>query len=219
VSKKSVKVLFATLFILGGGRAAGAQELPFGEPRSVVLSAERLFGFVHSSATQTVGGLDVTSSQDAFSLLSNPIAAESSSYGWPRVSLDVFVANNVSVGGAVAYFNLSRSQSSTTGVLFAPRAGFAAHLTSRVSIWLRGGFTYESFSDRVNVVAGAATTTTTFFALTMEAPLVISILPHVGLLIGPSLDYGLSGSVSTGGSSVDQRNTDFGIHAGLLAQF
>jgi hypothetical protein len=45
----------------------------------------------------------------------------------------------------------------------------------------------------------------------------------VGILLGPAIDFGVSGSneVEVGGMSTDTdfKATDFGLHAGLMAYF
>jgi hypothetical protein len=203
--------LASTLVLLAG--RASAQEPGFGEPGHVALSAERLFGYVHSKETQSMGGVDMSRSIDTFTLFTNPIGA-ASGYAWPRLALDAFVSHGVSVGGSLGLFYLSQDSASITGFLIAPRFGYAAMIGPRVAIWPRGGITYWHVStDPGN---GGTTGTQSAFALTIEAPLTILVAPRVGLLIGPTIDIGLGGSQGGGGASIDDKFTDFGLQAGVL---
>ena len=122
--KRTLTWTVACVLVLLAGRAS-AQEPTFGDAGHVAISAERLFGYVHASRTQTVAGVETTASQDYFTLLTNPIGALSG-YGWPRIGIDAFVINGLSVGGALGFFYLSDDdEDSATGFLLAPRIGYA----------------------------------------------------------------------------------------------
>jgi hypothetical protein len=215
--KRTLTWTVACLLVLFAGRAS-AQEPSFGEAGHVAISAERLFGYVHASRTQTVGGTETTASQDYFTLLTNP-AGVASGYGWPRIGIDAFVAGGFSVGGALGFFYLSdQDEDSSTGFLLAPRIGFAVPAGPRVSIWPRVGVTYWNISS--NPGGTSTDTSSSAFAVTIEVPVTFLLAPRVGFTIGPTVDIGVGGSASasTGGASIsaDQRYTDFGGHAGLL---
>ncbi|HEY4185771.1 MAG TPA: hypothetical protein VGP07_11930 [Polyangia bacterium] len=186
-----------------------AQELAFGSVGHVAISAERLFGFVHTDESVSGGSASV----DTISLLSNPTALIGTGYSWPRIAVDVFVSPSVSLGAAASVFNISPTGGSLSGYQFAPRVGYAGNVSPRVAIWPRGGITYEHASTNSG---GGNVATQSFLALTIEAPLVILVVPRAALLIGPTLDLGLTGTVSSGGLSADQKFTDFGVQAGLL---
>lgn len=200
----------AILLIAG---TAGAQQPDLGETGRFALSAERLFGYVHTSETISQGGVSTTQSADTFTLLTNPVGLISSGYAWPRIGFDAFIARNISLGGSVGYFNVSPSSGSLSGFVFAPRVGYTAHIGPRVSIWPRGGFTFEQATSSDN--AGNSTKQS-LFALTLEAPLAIWMGPRFAIMVGPTLDLGLTGSRSSGGLSIDDTFTDFGIQAGLF---
>jgi hypothetical protein len=189
-------------------RRVWAQEEPaFGDAGHVAVSAERLFGFVHTELSEN--GTSV--SANTINLLSAPTALVGTGYSWPRIGFDVFVAPSVSMGIAASYFNISQGtgSGSISGFQLAPRFGYAANVAPKLSIWPRGGITYEHVTND----NGAGTTATqSFFALTLEAPFAILVVPRAAFLIGPTLDIGLSGTTS----GVDQKFTDFGIQAGLL---
>ena len=132
--KRTLTWMVGCLLVLFAGRAS-AEEPTFGDAGHVAISAERLFGYVHASRTQTVAGTEMTASQDYFTLLTNPVGAVSG-FGWPRIGIDAFVAGGFSVGGALGFFYLSdQDEDSSTGFLLAPRIGFAVPVGPRVSIW------------------------------------------------------------------------------------
>lgn len=199
----------------------------FAEKGQIAISAERLFGITHDSATVTRNGVDATSRVTAVSLLSSPSGGNLvwGSYSTPRVAADYFVINHLSVGAALGYSHWSRSTTlppnpSTTvsgdAFTFAPRAGYALSFNDKIGIWPRAGFTYQSFSDAAQSAHD--------FALTLEAPFTFQLIPHVVFWAGPTLDVGLSGSTSVQNAngtqtSVDFNATDIGIQTGLVVYF
>ena len=210
--KRTIKWTIVGALMLVVGKAS-AQEPAFGDIGHVALSAERLFGYVHTKMSTTANGVDTNRSADTVSLIgSNPFGLLSTGYGWPRIAADAFVAKSISIGGALAFFNISPETGSITGFLLAPRVGYAAFIGPRLVLWPRGGITYE----HVSTDNGGITITQSLFALTIEAPLAFLVVPRVAFLVGPTLDLGLSGSTSSGGMSLDQKITDFGLQASLL---
>ena len=222
--KRSFQCAFGTAALLLSS-SAWAQD--FSAKGQLAISAERLFGFYHDSATTTAGGVENTVKSDSFSLLSSPIplAGQANwSYGSPRVAGDYFVIDHLSVGAALGYSHISLSVPgggnttvSTSGdsFLFAPRVGYAVAFNDIVGIWPRGGFTYRTLS--------AGNGSAHDLALTLEVPFVFCVIPHVAFWGGPTLDLGLSGGVSTtnGGRTVtnDFSSTEIGIQTGLVAYF
>jgi hypothetical protein len=206
----------------------------FGEKRTIAISAERMFGFTYDSARSTQNGQDTKASVTSFSLLSSPVTiggnganAVWGGYGSPRVAGDYFVINRLSVGAALGYTHWSYTltlpgpggnETTTTGdsFTFAPRAGYLFTFNDIVGIWPRGGFTYRSFS------AGNAGGHD--FALTLEAPFVFTVIPHVVFWAGPTFDIGLGGSQHVDNNngtttSIDFNAYEIGIQTGLLAYF
>jgi hypothetical protein len=88
-------------------------------------------------------------------------------------------------------------------------------------IWPRGGITYLGSSSEND--AGTFETSVSLLALTIEAPLVLTPAPHAAILLGPTLDLGLSGTqeVTTGGASAeaDVKGTDWGVQGGVMIWF
>jgi hypothetical protein len=221
--KRSLQCGFATLALLVSSTSiAGAQT--FGEKGQLAISAERLFGYVHDSSTTTVNGQDTTTKADSFSLLSTSIAPNGAlAYSQPRVAGDYFIIDHLSVGAALGYSHTSISlpptgnQDTTTSWgswTFAPRAGYSFAFNDMIGIWPRAGFTYRTLS---NGNQGAHV-----LALTIEAPVTFTLIPHVVFTAGPTIDLGLSGAedrTSDAGitSSIDLTATEFGLQTALIA--
>ncbi|HEX3776555.1 MAG TPA: hypothetical protein VHV51_18915 [Polyangiaceae bacterium] len=207
--------------------SSGAFAQTFGEKGQLAISAERLFGYAHSSQTTSAAGGDVTYKYESFALLSSPIATGPNEliYNPPRIAGDYFVIDNLSVGAALGYSNMSVTVPTTGNVLqqgpsgdswlFAPRVGYSLLFSDIVGFWPRGGFTYRSFSGNDNTGGHV-------FALTLEAPFTFMLIPHVVFTAGPTLDLGLGGSVDVGninGATVseDFSTTEIGVQTALIA--
>jgi hypothetical protein len=229
--KRTLQSAFAALALLVSS-SAWAQT--FGEKGQIAISAERLFGFTYDSARTTVNGQDSKASVTHFSLLSSPVgiggAGEAGAvwggYSTPRVAGDYFVINRLSIGAALGYAHWSLTsqpagaapETTVTGdsFTFAPRAGYFLTFTDKIGFWPRGGITYRTFS--------ADNASGHDFALTVEAPFMFTVIPHVAFWAGPTLDLGLSGSQSFeqpngATTSVDFNATAIGIQSGLLVYF
>lgn len=231
---KRVVLTLGTLMALVTGlgqraRAETGETVPLlGDKGHLAISVDRLFGYVHPRNTTTVNGDSSTSSADVVSLLGSPINAVASIYTFPRLAFDVFVSPGFSVGGAANYFHLSQdinlsgnttSNSSTvSGFLIAPRAGYAVRAGASVWFWPRAGITYMNLS---NDLGGGDNAKVSLLAATIEAPLAVTIAPHAVILIGPTVDIGLTGSeklntVGGTGTSITIKETDYGLQVGLL---
>jgi hypothetical protein len=189
--------------------SAWAQSQSFGQQGQVAISAERLFGFVHTIQSAN----NATNSFDSISLFASPLNGLATPYSTPRVAFDYFAAPGFSLGAALGFQHLgSSSHAGATAdvVVFAPRVGYAAVINESVGIWPRLGMTYESLS--------LGSETLHAYALTLEAPIVITPMPHAALTIGPTLDLGLAGSEteSDGARIGDIKETGIGVQAGLL---
>ncbi|HEY4104124.1 MAG TPA: hypothetical protein VGM44_09540 [Polyangiaceae bacterium] len=207
--------------------SSGAFAQTFGEKGQLAISAERLFGYAHSSQTETEAGVDVTTKFESFALLSSPISTGGHQliYSTPRVAGDYFVIDNLSVGGAIGYShmtvtvptngNLLEASASGDSWLFAPRVGYSLLFSDVVGFWPRGGFTYRTFGTG-NDLGGHV------FALTIEAPFTFMLIPHVVFTAGPTLDLGLGGSVDINTMnnttiSDDYSATEIGVQTALIA--
>jgi hypothetical protein len=205
-----------------------------GEGGQFALGAERLSGVVRASDTADVSN-DATSTT-SFTSVSLLVARTNaaSTYSFPRIGLDYFVADSVSIGMAIGMFTLSGSQETELmgqsseqdlndilGFLFAPRVGYAFAFSESAAIWPRAGITFVTASS--DDPDTDATGSMNRLALSLDVPFVLSPAPHVGILLGPAIDFGVTGSnsIESGGMStdVDVTSTDFGLHAGLVAYF
>ncbi|HET6281382.1 MAG TPA: SH3 domain-containing protein [Polyangia bacterium] len=203
--------------------AAPPQASDFGAAEGLVLSTERLFGYVHVSATSTIAGVNQTENASSFSFVTNPLGS-GTILSAPRLAADFFAPHHISVGGSVGYFRLSEKPAGApsdvkfSGFLIAPRLGYAALLAPKVVMWPRIGFTFTRISVENS---GQTVSETTAYALTVEVPLVFIVAPHVFLSLAPTLDVGLGGSVSSSNMSTsrDQTITSFGLQAAFGAFF
>jgi hypothetical protein len=213
--------------------ATDAAAQPFGTAGQFSLSGERLSGVVVASESTDEGGVDQTTTYTSVSLLASPLAA-TTNYSFPRIGLDYLVTDGFTIGAALGMFTVSGTAEaeamgqsmeedlgSFLGFLFAPRLGYAYMFNESVGIWPRGGITYatlKSENDDPDI-----TLSQNRLALSLDVPLVLSPVPHVGILLGPAIDFGVSGSneAEVGGMSTDTdfKSTDFGLHAGLMAYF
>ena len=210
-----------------------------GKAGQLALSAERLFGVAWESTGTDENGTETTRSTTSVTLLSSRINGVIGNYSFSRVAADYFVIDGLSVGAALGYFNVSGHYEQTTagvtnesdtgsasGFVVAPRLGYAVMLTPTIGIWPKAGITYTSVSleDSDGNDAGSNSR----IALSLDAPLVITPVPHAGLMIGPTIDYGVSGSDeeestdttgATTTNSIDVSTKAIGLHAGLFVYF
>lgn len=218
-------------------RAHAQEDERFARGGQFAVSADRLFGVVHSSTDtdDPNGGGTRTQSFTSINLLANPYnGALLSRYTFPRVAADYFVIDGLSLGLALGFVSISghektdtvdQDTGSATGFLLAPRIGYAFMFNQNVGIWPRAGISYLTIHGESDT--GNSSSDLNQLALPIEVPLVISPIPHVGFLIGPTLDLGLTGSDksedSFGGMTTttkrDTNETDFGVQAGLLVYF
>jgi hypothetical protein len=222
--KRPHQCAFATLALLiSSSSIAGAQT--FGEKGQLAIGAERLFGYVHDSSTTTFNNVDTTVKTDSFSLLSSNVSPTGGAgglfYSQPRVAGDYFVIDRLSVGAALGYAHTSVSGAGNQAAAtswgswtFAPRAGYVFQFTDLIGIWPRAGFTYRTLSNGNN--GGHA------LALTLEAPVTFTLIPHVVFTAGPTFDIGLSGSADNTSAvgitnSIDFTATEIGLQTGLVA--
>jgi hypothetical protein len=197
-------------------------------------------GFVFASEKSEQGDTTGTVNRTTISFLGSAYAGVANVYSLPRIAFDFFPINGLSLGGSLALINISsksktesqgisveRDDGSIFGFRCSPRVGYAAMFSPKVGIWPRGGITYLSMKTSSGDSSNDSSATLSHVALTIEAPLVISPVPHTAIYVGPTLDLGLGGSNKTstdvGGttteSSVDRTGTDIGVQAGLGLYF
>jgi hypothetical protein len=221
--------VIGALVMLGAG-SAWAQEpaAAFGSQRGVAITAERLFGFLYVNETQTTAGVDRTSHVTSISLIGNSLSLLTL-YAQPRLAADWFPIERLSVGASATYSRASTSIDAPAGTttstptytayIIAPRVGYALPISPIVSLWPRVGFTYAhlGFESTNGGINGNTTTTSgqSLYAVTIEAPFVFVIAPHLFLSLAPTVDLGVGGSNSATATSTSLKETDFGLLAGL----
>jgi hypothetical protein len=217
--------------VVFGASSAWAQE--FGSKGTPAISADRLAGFSidHSKQTNPAPGVDTKVTSNHLGFLWQGGGADSANgvaqpYSIPRLAFDYFVIDRLSIGGALGYASYSVDvetrntvHTSLSAFVFAPRVGYVWNLNGWASFWLRGGFTYHSFSTDANAGSEHA------IALTVEPTFVLSPSNHWGFVVGPTADFSFSGSREVGNGANghidrDLSYTSFGIlRAGMIGWF
>jgi hypothetical protein len=98
--------LMAVVGILAAN-SAHAAAAP-GEAGQLALSAERLTGFTHTTQTNEDDTGKTTTSYNNFHFLGHPLGLFSF-YNTPRIGLDYFVTDGVSLGGHLTYARVGYS--------------------------------------------------------------------------------------------------------------
>lgn len=216
----------------------------------MVVSVERLFGYLHVAQTQdnSMGGLTdkTTTTTNSFSFLGGSLNTIAGAFTFPRVGFDVFVTPGLSVGASATYFHLSNNNdtdqgqppdnvatTTISGYVLAPRVGYAVRVGLKAWVWLRAGITYASLSSSTsnglaaNPATATASSSTSLTAITIEAPIAIGVGSHAVVLIGPTVDVGVSGTAKRGSSAGDlqidtsspAKESDVGLQAGVALAF
>ncbi len=240
------RIVIAVAGVALCGATGAAAEEPLGTSGQIVLSGERLFGVTATTEKETTdqGGVSVErkSSTTRFTLLG--IGNGSAPAAFPRLAIDGFVAEGVSIGGSVMFVTQtseveSTSGSTTTktdgpklsGFLLAPRVGYATMLSDAFGLWPRAGITYYSLTASDEIDAGGTVSkfesSETGLALDLEGMLAYSPASHVAIIGGPVFDLPLSGTdentTTTGATTTttkqDDTFMDFGVLVGVAGYF
>ena len=191
--------VLAALIFVSRGASAQAVGAAFGQKGQVAISAERLLGvYVLDAETEQtgtasgIGGGSVGISRNTennsttFVLLGSGASVTPASV--PRLALDFFVIDGLSIGGSILYWTDS-TESETTGTntvgggapdpidrdrtetdtnLFgiAPRVGYADMFSPPFGLWPRGGFSYtnqktETRNENIDIDDGSVDATDT----------------------------------------------------------
>jgi hypothetical protein len=111
---------------------------------------------------------------------------------------DYFVANNLSIGGFVAFDYTTSGDNDSSRFSIGPRVGYNFPFSDLVSIWPKGGFSYAHTSSTVSVPGSggsnvSTTTSSGAFALNIFVPVMFHPVRHFFAGFGPFLDTDLSG--------------------------
>jgi hypothetical protein len=206
----------------------------------LILSAESLLGisaFRNShSATTSFGTAKVVESGASVHLLKG--AELVVPFDQARVGLDAVVGPGLTLGAGVGYATVGGESELTSDIpngevtnesltrltvfVLVPRVGYMLAVNRHLAIWLRAGAGYASIHLE-NDDSGDEQTLSSW-DLVVDPMLVVSPLPHLGLLVGPSLNFGLTGNVSIDDPNpaiLDRSYTasSYGVNAGLALLF
>lgn len=188
----------------------------FGRAGVFAVGVERLFGFAKTSGKVTIDEGTVKTERElentSFYFLGGNSQSETDSFAGPyvvpRLGLDYFVVDRVSVGAAFTYAsdsgkfdetvsgqnNRNQYDVSQTSILIAPRAGYAYMFSESVGIWPRAGVSYVTIKSVQDDGQNKAESSQNMLALGVEALLVVLPVPHAGFTVGPTVDFPLVGS-------------------------
>ncbi|AKU98923.1 hypothetical protein AKJ09_05587 [Labilithrix luteola] len=168
----------------------------------------------------------------------------------PRVGVDYTIIDRLTLGGSVAVaFGLGGSTKttvsgrgtsversgdspSTTVVGVAPRVGYILPVGDVLALWLRGGFSFYSVSEKTPVNNNnnnndSDKNSATLFSIDLDPQLTIVPMEHFFFTVGPLINIPLTGNVdrtSVRGATTTTVSNDltqwhFGISAGLGGWF
>ena len=198
--------------------------------QGLALGVERAFGFSTATVSQELGGVTNTVSLTGFSLGASRGTFSSSSYSTPRAAVDYILPIGLSFGAALGLATYSfdtdtgvgdtgvgTTNNSATALILAPRVGYMVGFNQRFGVWPRAGFTHLSQS----IEGENFDTSSSFSALTFEAPLLFTPNKSFGFMATPALDLGVGGSGESNGqeSNVDATMTEFSFTLGLFVAF
>jgi hypothetical protein len=195
----------------GSALAAGGE---FSSQGTVAFSADRLFGLYithtdidYDPPFPAPYGVSQEIDSTEIGLLWQG-SQRLSPYSVPRVAVDGFVIDHLSLGGTVGFASTNMNGdidgADQSGFIFGPRVGFATMFNKWAGIWPRGGFTYYTFNGDNDLDYDQ-------FALTAEVMFVLQPAEGFAFLVGPSFDFGLTGHIDAGPAGADLHQHSFGI--------
>jgi len=238
--RRSALVVGLALGILTAAGSASAADETGGiaSQGQFIVSVDRVFSLIsYQDFKQGPDANNSSTSTTNFGLItSHP--APPTLFAVPRFALDYTVTSNITVGGSLFLLATlgstgtttvdSKSTSSPAPKLtylgIAPRVGYILPITETFAFWGRLGFTYAAGTTSTTTTQANGTTTSTSattseFALDVEPMFVFSPVSHFGFTFGPTIDIPLTGSLSSGGQSVDSSQFYVGLQTGILGYF
>lgn len=208
--RQSVSIALAvTLFGLAGTAHAQGYAAPFGSKGQVTFGAERLFGF-HYAKNSWEDANNNRWSNSGTSVGFGWLFAQHMQFNQPRLGVDFFVVDDISLGGAIGFFSASGRNGALDhgGFLFSPRVGFNIPLSQIVTFWPKVGLTYISI-DRDHAFGFSGEAAFAFF------PRVNSSWAFV---VAPTIDAAPFGGQDVDGNAPnnDYSTYAFGVSVGLL---
>jgi hypothetical protein len=168
--------LLSALISMSG--AAAAQEL--GNQGDLSFAGERLTGLYYQDVASADGVV--------LGLAAPPMGGGWSGGAWPhampRVGIDYFVINRLSIGGSLGLFTLDsefRGGNDFVGFMLAPRVGYTITFGSGFGFWPRGGLTIFNFDGYDGLLLSGEGA---FYAIVGE---------RWGFQFGPNFDITIAG--------------------------
>lgn len=202
-----------------------------GEEYQFVFGVDRVFGAYFDRTSISVDDDNESSvSETRVGLVGSP--GSNVFTNQPRLSLDYFVMEGLSVGGSATYAFSSGKRTTkagsvetsadlpeSSGFLLAPRVGYAIQFDETFALWPRGGLSLFFGSTTTSEVVGGQVqrqdASVTYVDLTVEAPLTISPSDNVAFLVGPYLDLPLHGKIE----DTSAKAWGFGLTAGFVGYY
>lgn len=204
----------------------------FGESSSLQLGADRVMGVFFQRQSEKTDSMGVSNeSTDKYTTVGVLAMNGETVSAVPRLALDYFVADSVSVGGSFIYvtssasnvFSSDNNPSDTESDLYSrrifalhPRAGYVAPFNESWGVWPRGGLMFANRSMTVVTDADTNTEVTNSaatLALTLDAMFWATPVEHFIVMGGPFVDYGVWGSGSVDSGSGPSQDYDAGLTA------
>jgi len=195
--------LFLTAILLSTFAAGVASAQPLPQKGAVAIALERGFGFT-STHTEVEGQDDRDVTEFGLMWMRSETA-----FHQPRAAVDFFVTDGLSLGGSLGFYSWG-GDADRSGLLLYPRVGYAIGLGHSVTLWPRGGLSY--FSEET--AGGGAE----YSQLAISGECQFLLWPSRGfaIMMGPTLDLGVSGEVDFGDGEADFSQRSFGLTFGLL---
>jgi hypothetical protein len=251
-------VLTAPLASAQAGAGAGAGGA-FGQQGQFIVSADRLFtlfGWTRQSIDDFIppnGVITKSVTTDTQTSLGffwgSTFPAIETFYTVPRLGFDYTIVDHITIGGEViAFFTVggstgtevdrnngmsvtnSSDRPSFTVFGIAPRGGYILGLSDLFSLWLRGGFSYYTASQKSTIDMMGTKQTNSFqqFAIDLDPQLVITPIRHFGFTVGITGDIPIGGGHSQETVPMNGATTNLsapssfafiGVTAGMLGWF
>ncbi|MBN2195598.1 MAG: hypothetical protein JW751_22450 [Polyangiaceae bacterium] len=201
--------------MLAAGTAAAED---FGDRRTVVFSADRLFGLYLTH--RQIDGDDNLAYEDGDDVTEVGFLMQEpglTPFTVPRLSVDYFLTDHLSIGGSIGFAHSDTEpddadDATYNSFFFGPRIGGAWMFADWAGIWPRWGVSYYSIDDQG--------TDSTQFALNAEALFVLAPARGFAFTIGPVADIGLFGEYDPPvRGEADLHLYDVGLAVGMMGYF
>lgn len=202
--KISSIALAVTLFGMAGTANAQTYGAQFGTKGQFAFGAERLFGFHWTKNTwEDQAGRSYSQSGTAAGI--GWVFSQHMQFNQPRLGLDYFLVDDISLGGNLGFFSLSGDGYDGDGFIFSPRVGFNVPISQVVKFWPRVGLTFISVGDDQA------------FGISGEADFAFFPTQNWAFLLQPTLDLAPFGSTDRGNQpNTDYRTYSMGLSFGIL---